>query len=580
MSDQPFLTDGFQIDPFLFYDAIVHSTDDYIYIVDMATDMALVSENMVRDFELPGRMFPGLVPLWGQMVHEKDREMYYESIQHMLDGVTNEHNVEYQLCNRQNEYVWVACRGKLQRDAQGEPVIFAGVVNNLSRRGKVDGVTGLFTQQECERVVTGLLETGSTVGLLLLGLDDFTRINNLKDHAFGDYVLRRFAQEVQRMLPQGASMYRFDGDEFAVVCANETVEHLQALYDKIWTYTSSEHEIDGIRYYCTASGGIAIAESEEVRYSALLKHAGGALELSKQNGKHLCTVFTLETLMPKLRNLELSELLYGCVLRGMEGFSMVYQPLTTARAMRLGGAEALMRWSHPTVGNVSPVEFIPLLESNGMIVTAGKWALEQAVSTCKHWQTYIPEFRMNVNVSFLQMLDRKFVSYVRQVLAQHQLDPKYIVLELTESRFVTDMDLLQSTFAELREMGIRIAMDDFGTGYSSLGMLCSTPADIIKIDRAFISRIGEQDRSFNRNFIASVIQLCHSVGISVCVEGVEVQGELDTVRALLADSIQGYYVSKPLAVDDFEQKFMTPGGEGEQPACAPQLLETVAQAPL
>ena len=141
---------GFELDAALFYDAIVKSTADYVYIVNMKTDTSLVSENMVRDFQLPGRIVPGLVPLWGSLIHERDRARYDESIEQMLSGLTDVHDVEYQVCNRKNEYVWVVCRGVLQRDRQGNPAMFAGIVTNLSHRGKVDYVTGLFMQQECD----------------------------------------------------------------------------------------------------------------------------------------------------------------------------------------------------------------------------------------------------------------------------------------------------------------------------------------------------------------------------------------------------------------------------------------------
>ena len=160
-----------------------------------------------------------------------------------------------------------------------------------------------------------------------------------------------------------------------------------------------------------------------------------------------------------------------------------------------------------------------------------------------------------VNISYLQMLDESFIDFVRQILNQYDLPPAHIVLELTESCFVTDMEALKEAFKLLRNLNIQIAMDDFGTGYSSLGMLSQSPADIVKIDRLFITAIGDEENEFNRSFIGSVIQLCHRVGISVCVEGVERKNELDTVCSLEADCIQGYYISKPLLLEDFEKKF-------------------------
>ena len=144
---------GFELDAALFYDAIVKSTDDYVYIVNMKTDTSLISENMVRDFELPGRIVPGLVPLWGSLIHERDRARYDESIEQMLSGLTDVHDVEYQVRNRKNEYVWVYAAASSKGTSRAVPPCLSGIVTNLSHRGKVDYVTGLFMQQECERVV-------------------------------------------------------------------------------------------------------------------------------------------------------------------------------------------------------------------------------------------------------------------------------------------------------------------------------------------------------------------------------------------------------------------------------------------
>ena len=545
---------GFELDAALFYDAIVKSTDDYVYIVNMKTDTSLISENMVRDFELPGRIVPGLVPLWGSLIHERDRARYDESIEQMLSGLTDVHDVEYQVRNRKNEYVWVVCRGVLQRDQQGSPAMFAGIVTNLSHRGKVDYVTGLFMQQECERVVEECLSEGQSGGILLLGLDDFSGINNLKGHIYGDSVLRQFAQNVQRLLPDYASIYRHDGDQFVIVCQNTSYGEIALLYEVINSYSDCRHEVDGIQYYCTVSGGIAVFCQDGSSYTELLTCASGALETSKHKGKNKCTLYDEELIHTRLRSLEIMDRLRSSVMNHMEGFSVVYQPIVRSSDTKIAEAEALLRWSCKDMGSVSPLEFIPLLESSGLIIPVGKWVLEQSVRQCCKWLACVPDFVMNVNCSYLQMLDEDFVRSVREIIERYGLDPCHIVLELTESRFVTDQDRLNDTFMRLRSLNIRLAMDDFGTGYSSLSCLSCTPADIVKIDREFIRGICDQSHSFNRSFIGSVINLCHSVGISVCAEGVEEKDELETVLRLKADSVQGFYFSKPVTPDEFEKQ--------------------------
>lgn len=553
------LFENFSCDPLFFYEAVVNSTDDYVFIVDLKTDTSLISDNMFIDFNLPGRLIHGLVPTWGALIHDKDRTGFFESMDHIVYGTDNSHRMEYQVLNSRGEYIWVFCRGLLQRDELGNPVTFAGAVTNLSVRGKVDHVTGLFTQAECERRISNMLERSDGATMLLLGLDNFTQINELRGHSFGDAVLRKFAQETQSLLPPDASMFRFEGDEFAVVWKGDAMEELVEVFKQIQIYCSGEHAIDGIPYFCSASGGLFCVGQGDEKYSDLIQHAASALDDAKSHGKNCCCSFRPDFILPKLHRLALLDELRMSVTSGFRNFEVVYQPFVSAETLTLKGAEALLRWSRPNGEGVSPVEFIPLLESDGLMVPVGRWVLEQSMRKCQPWLSDNPDFVLNVNVSFLQMQDLFFVPLVNGLIESTGFDPTHLVLELTESRFVTDRGLLNHCFQALREVGIRIAMDDFGTGYSSLGMLCNCPADIVKIDRVFVDRINELENLFNFTFIQAVIKLCHSIGIKVCVEGVEKEKELEAVRSMGTDSIQGFYISRPIRPDEMEEKFIVRG---------------------
>ncbi|MCB6313108.1 putative bifunctional diguanylate cyclase/phosphodiesterase [Gordonibacter pamelaeae] len=553
---------SFDLDPRLFYDAISYSTDDYLYIIDMKTDMALVSENMQQDFDLPGRVFEGLIPRWRELIADRDRQSFDESIDDMLCGKTDEHDLEYQVRNRKGEYIWIVCRGLLMRDGDGSPVLFSGAVTSLERKGEVDATTGLFAHGKCLQVLDRLLaRERPSGGILLLGLDDFSRINSLNDHSFGNGVLRQFAQTLQRLLPENASTFRFDGDEIAVVLDEADRGAMEDLYRAVHAFANRQQAIDGVPYFCTVSGGIAMVGEDGTTGLDLVKHAESALEESKHRGKNTVSFFSSAMSEEKLRRLELSDRLQASVVDGMRGFSVHYQPLVDAGTLGIAGAEALLRWSADEFGSVSPAEFIPVLESYGLIGTVGRWVLEQAVGQCAAWDRIRPDFIMNVNISYLQLLETDFVPFVERLLAQAGVEPSRIVLEMTESYFVTDLEALRATFDQLRAIGIRLAMDDFGTGYSSLGLLSQSPADIVKIDRLFIKNIHVE--SFNRAFIDAVIDLCHSVDIEVTVEGVEERTELDTVRAIGADSVQGFLVSRPLPAGQFEERFLGADATGE-----------------
>ena len=546
---------SFNLDPHLFYDAITFSTDDYLYVIDMKTDMALVSENMRQDFDLPDRIFEGLIPKWRERVVERDLPSFDASIDELVSGKTDVHDLEYQVKNRKGERIWVVCRGLMKRDEKGNPTMFSGVVTNLERKDKVDSVTGLFMHDKCLQVIDRILvDEYASGGILLLGLDDFSRINSLNDHSFGNAVLRQFAQTVQRLLPADATAYRFDGDEFAVVVENADRDAMEDLYRTIHALSNRKQSIDGVEYFCTVSGGIAMIGEDGSSGSNLIKRAESALEESKHHGKNKVSFFSPAMTEAKLRRFELSDKLQASVLDNMAGFETYYQPLVDASTMQVVGSEALLRWSAEGYESVSPVEFVPVLESYGLIGKVGRWVLEQAIGRCAAWSRVHPGFIMNVNISYPQLLEPDFVSFVQKTLAEAGVDPQQLVLEMTESYFVTDLDGLRESFDQLRALGIRLAMDDFGTGYSSLGMLSRSPADIVKIDRLFIKDIDIE--SFNKAFIDSVIDLCHSVGIDVTVEGVEECSELDTVRSIGADSIQGFIVSKPVPASEFEERFI------------------------
>lgn len=556
MAKNLYIPESFKIEINDFYNAIVNSTESYIYIVDMDKNVSLLSDNMYEDFDLPGKLVEDLIPVWGKLVHERDFKRYNESIQEMLSGETDVHNVEYQVLNRKNEYIWVVCRGLLTRDETGKPVMFAGVVTPIGDRGKVDRTTGLLSQEECKDTITLFQKQGCEKGgFLLLGIDDFGRLNNLKNHTFGDSVLREIAQKIVNIVPTEASVYRFDGDEMAIFYPKASLLDMQDIFKKIQLYTNHEHEIDDVSYFCTVSGGIAILGEDSDDYLDLIKCAMSALQSSKKNGKNKCTIYSPKLLKDNLHTIGIISQLQRSSISKMEGFSLVYQPFVDANGLAIIGAEALLRWSSKTYGKIGPTEFIPLLESDGGIVPVGKWVMEQAFKTCKEWIEFNPKFVMNINVSYLQVLDKDFVMFVKDLLEHYELDAKHIVLELTESYFVTEMLVLKDFFKSLRDIGIRFAMDDFGTGYSSLGLLSQSPADIIKIDRMFISLINDKEHIFNRAFIEAVIKLCHSIGIYVCVEGVEYIDELNIVRDMDVDSIQGYYISRPIKKDEFEKLY-------------------------
>lgn len=545
------------------YDALVESTDDYLYVCNMKTGVFRYPKAMVEEFGLPGEVVENAAAVWGSKVHEDDRQAFLESNQEIVDARTTRHWVEYRARNRKGEWVRLRCRGRLILDAKGRPSLFAGFITNLGKKSKVDPLTGLFNKFEFESVLRHRLDeldTGDASGavsLMVVGIDDLRHINDRYDRAFGDEVIRFVAQRIQSALPEGARVYRLDGDEFAITIADRP-DVLRSIYAVLSGTFQRQHEHEGKKFYCTLSAGCATYPDDANTYEDLVKFANYALEFAKGHGKKRCVNFSQTILATRTRELELMELLRDSVEHDFKGFSLRYQPQVDAATGRVVGAEALARWECERFGELSPLEFIPLLEESGLIVPMGAWVLHEAAARCKRWRAVDPAFTMSVNLSYRQLDEDGLVPLIMSVLQEVDLPPSGLVVEMTESRFAEDDDVARRLFDQIRDLGVRVAMDDFGTGYSSLGALKSSPADIVKIDRAFVRDI--RTSTFDATFIRFVVELCHDVGIRVCLEGVETDEEYDVVDDMGLDYIQGFLFGRPLLPETFEEQLLR-GGE-------------------
>lgn len=540
------------------YEALCRSTDAYIYVSKVPTGVFRYSKSMVRDFGLPGEIVPNAAAVWGEYVHPDDKAAFLESNQIIADGKSDVHCVEYRVKNREGQWVWVRCRGYLVHDEKGAPALFAGFISNLGQKNKIDHITGLPNKIAFEEEVTAALQNrpGAPLRLMLLGVDNFKHVNELHGRFFGDEVLRIIAQKLQVMLPENDALYRLDGDIFAVVLNNDARD-ARDFYDSVAESFRYQQEYDGKKYFCPLSAGYARYPEDATGIEELFQAAMCALTNAKKNGRNRITFFSRRLRSDQKRALELTELLRESIECQYEGFELFYQPQVTAENGALVGAEALARWNCPKYGPVSPVEFIPLMERSGLIVPFGEWVFREAVAQCKKWTRLQPDFVISVNLSYLQVISDDMLPFIKATLEKHDLSPRNLVVEFTESCMIRENTVLQEIFQKIRSLGIRIAMDDFGTGYSSLSMLKTSPADTVKIDRAFVRDI--LNSRFDATFIRFVVALCHDVDIKVCLEGVEREEELQLVQPMQLDYIQGYLFGRPMDAARFQQEFFAVG---------------------
>lgn len=541
-------------DPQYLYEALVDSTDDYLFINNMQDDVFLYPQAMAEEFDLPGTLIRNAAAVWGDKVHPHDKAAFLEANQIILDGRALSHNVEYRARNRRGEWVWMRCRGRVVRTADGRPVLFAGFISNLSLKNKTDRITGLFNSTVFESEARRMIEArpDTKLAMMLIGMDDFRHINDLYDRQFGDEVLRISAQKIQSLLPENASIYRLSGDEFGVLISGTTAAETEKAYQKIKAAFQLQQEYENKKYFSTLSAGCAFYPTDGRQYLDLFKYAGYALEHAKNSGKNRIEVFNPQILALKERSLGIIEQLRSSIDHEFRGFSLAYQPQVTANDGRLCGAEALARWHSPWYGAVSPMEFIPLLEESGMIGVAGRWIFNQACRQIAVWNCMDPNLTMSINLSYLQLSEPDFIPFMKQTLAETGARADRIIIEMTESVIASRAHSLNALFQEIHDLGIRIAMDDFGTGYSSLEMLKKMPADIVKVDRAFVKDILTSN--FDASFIQFIVSICHHVDIQVCLEGVETAQEYERVVPMEVDCIQGYYFGRPMTPEAFEKR--------------------------
>lgn len=442
------------------------------------------------------------------------------------------------------------------------------MAENVDLNGQTDANTGLLGKYQFEQDLKAALvkkdDISPTGALMIFGLDNFKIINESYNRHFGNIMLQIAAKIIARVMPKEARLYRLDGDEFATIVPGLDAEGAQRFYDGVQKAFCRPHLIEGRHLFYTISAGTVLYPQGGKEYFTLYKHGAAALEQAKREGKNKNVFFTREKYNCWLRSLGMRHFLQDSIDAAFSGFSLLYQPQVDDFTQKLVGAEALLRWRSPRGRMVAPMEFVRILEETRMIIPVGRWVLETAVRQCREWQRKWPGLQISVNVSYEQVRESGFEEMVLACLKKHNLSPNLLVLELTESSIVSDWDNLNGLFSRLRSRGIRVAIDDFGTGYSSLGCLKNLRCDIVKIDRIFVQGITDKENTFNRQLVKSTIELCHSAGMTCCIEGVEHEAEYVMLRDFCeADVIQGYYFGRSETPRWFERKFFTPKFSGE-----------------
>lgn len=392
--------------------------------------------------------------------------------------------------------------------------------------------------------------------ILFIDLDNFKNLNDTLGHDIGDQLLKSVAQRLETCVREGDTVARLGGDEFVVMLedlsedALEAAKQTESIAAKILSSMNVPYHLGQFEHHSTPSIGVALfTDSDDVSVDDLLKHADIAMYQAKKEGRN-----TLRFFDPKMQESITTRASLENELRkalAQDQFRLFYQPQVDDQ-QRIVGAEALIRWQHPIHGIVSPLEFIPLAEENGLILPIGRWVLETACAKIKSWERDLQsrDIVLAVNVSAKQLRQADFAAQVQEIILRNQIDPSHLKLELTESMLQDSIEDTILTMMALKQVGIRFSLDDFGTGYSSLQYIKRLPLDQLKIDRSFVRDIVTDIG--DKAIVTTIVAMARSLDIAVIAEGVETKAQSQLLLDLGCRQFQGYLFGKPVSADEFD----------------------------
>ncbi len=389
------------------------------------------------------------------------------------------------------------------------------------------------------------------LALLFIDLDRFKHVNDSMGHQAGDELIVQSGNRLQECIRSSDTVARIGGDEFNIILTEvaDFENSIIRVCERIIKVLSESFEIRGKQIFISASIGVAVFPVDADNSSDLRKYADLAMYHAKENGRNNYELYS-EHLDEKLKARVLMETNLRKAVDNDE-FVLHYQPVVRLEDMKIVGAEALIRWCHPELGMISPMDFIPVAEETGLILEIGEWVIREACRVSKKWnQQTDSEFRVAINVSPRQLKSNKLVSCIQSALQEFDLPAHYLDVEITENEMIEEDGISMNNLHALSELGIRLLLDDFGTGHSSLSYLHKLPFDVLKVDRSFIFKLSEHESA--RELTTSIIAMAHALNLEVVAEGLETKESLELLKTMKCEYTQGYLLSKPILEEEID----------------------------
>lgn len=527
-------------------DLIAPCMDDYLYIIDLKNDTLRTSQSAVERFMLPDKFVNNAIEHLRKLVYERDRKLLENHKRKIYDGNEKKYNLLCRLMNRKNLPVWINCRGDVINDEAGKPRYIIGCMNETGTTQRADNISGLLGEKEMAAYLYSQPKEKLSGYFIQIGIDDFGTINNVHGLVYGNYILKRVAECISECLSSGQRIYHLVADQYMLVdMLSKSQDDVVQLFNRIGEKIDEFIVDENYKSIFSVSAGVTdistLAEgAEECR-----KKSDFSLKCAQKRGRGSIYFFDDEDYKASLRKNTILSALRSATVNDFEGFEVYYQPILDS-SDRIIGAEALLRFfMHSDEGDemISPVEFIPLLEESRLIIPVGEFVLTEAAKMCREMQQYIADFRVNINVSYIQIVCGRMANKILSAIEANHLRPESVCIEMTESGFM-DMTPCFCRFRKrLEENKIQFIIDDFGTGYSNLRYISEMNPDYVKIDKDFTARAMSNEKDYE--LFRKIIEMVHSVNVKICIEGIEKEEWAYAMKEIHVDYMQGYLYGRP-----------------------------------
>lgn len=545
---------------------MVEGASDYVYQLDLVNNTCTFSSRALEVLPLESPTFSDAMNRVLSFIIPEDRQIFLDSFIPFLSGRSDFHVAEYRVMTKQGNIMWISCKGKGIHDEEGHPLMIAGSLMDITEQKKheeeiekmlyYDVLTGLKNKLCFEKDMKKRLEETDAKGsLLYIDIRKFKLYNELFGHSIGNSVLQEFAYMLRLYFSRAIDIYRFSGDEFLV----HLPEHdKQEILDKIVPFKTNlkkMREIDGHTIFINTYIAVAIYPEYGNNVEVLLNNVNQCLYKMIREDKADVNFFSGTRENNISQQFFLENELQKDIEDDFKHFRVVYQPIIEfdGEEHYWIGAEALLRYNNPVFPDLDQMELIQCLEYSSMILSVGRWVIKKALHECRRWSSSEEKPVVHVNMAAQQVADAGLIEYILEQCKKEEVLTSQLILELTETSLIKNMDMATAFCEKALDCGICISLDDFGSGYSGLNYLRSLPLTQIKVDREYTSQLTSN--SYNKIIVSTLQKLAENLNLELCVEGVETEEELRLLREMGVVMVQGFYFERPLEADVIRREF-------------------------